>query len=388
MNALLFSLTLVLFGPSSLVVHSAPPANSFLSVHDQGDRQGEAVGIEYESKIYSALLHHASESHRLLERSLTAGVATASAVEIGADGSTGNTNTIELKKLTRVAKPLYDISDKEEASGTEEDSDLFDEILEIYPDDCQLLEDQTLKDNLSAIKDEDERFKTYDNIRAHAYLKARLDPDKWYEYTHLEMTAAFNCKQIMLGHRPIYRSESWTKIRELYHQFSQDYDEDELFQFNTDDVNPQFPTEPFQSTTKGRSLRAARDIRKGELIYKPTNNTIVFVDGGAWRDFIFKLYERNGSPYDKETACDFMVWSWVNTLEDGRLAIFTDLSNENLLNSGADKEGWDPPNLQCGKDEEACVQELYAIKDVKKGDELLVDYLSFAQPDWWNKIGL
>ena len=66
-----------------------------------------------------------------------------------------------------------------------------------------------------------------------------------------------------------------------------------------------------------------------------------------------------------------------------------DLDSGSLLNEGRDEAGWDPPNVQCGKpDATRCDSDYYAFRDIKKGDELLIDYREFAWLDSWPDTGL
>ena len=123
---------------------------------------------------------------------------------------------------------------------------------------------------------------------------------------------------------------------------------------------------------------------------KATNNTVVFSHGHTWRKFLFAIYERGGPPYDAGTTCDVLEWSWVQTLEEGGpLVIVADFDNGLLLNEGRDEEGWEPPNVRCGKEgDKRCMMSYYAMKDMKEGDELLCDYNEFAELDSWPDMGL
>ena len=125
-------------------------------------------------------------------------------------------------------------------------------------------------------------------------------------------------------------------------------------------------------------------------MFEATDNTIVFADGHTWRKFLFAIYKRNGEPYDTGMTCDVLVWSWVQTLEEGGpLVIFADFDDGSLLNEGRDEDGWDPPNVRCGKEGDSrCTQSYFATADIKAGDELLCDYRVFANLNGWKDMGL
>jgi len=191
----------------------------------------------------------------------------------------------------------------------------------------------------------------------------------------------------------------WTEVRQLWRDFAnvdkkllpkKENEPDRTYQFGQDSFDP--PMEPFQSVGKGRSLRAKRDIAKGEMVFKATNNTVIFTRGHTWRRFLFHIYERHGEdgPFDSRTACDVLVWSWVQTLEkDGDLVIMADFDNGSLLNQGRFEDDWDPPNVRCGKEGDTmCMMEYYATEDIKTGDEILCDYREFAWLDSWGSMGL
>mmetsp|Transcript_1579 Transcript_1579/g.2354 ORF Transcript_1579/g.2354 Transcript_1579/m.2354 type:complete len:232 (+) Transcript_1579:165-860(+) len=130
---------------------------------------------------------------------------------------------------------------------------------------------------------------------------------------------------------------------------------------------------------KGRGLKAAKDIKKGDMIFKATNNTVVFTDGHSFRKFMFMLNERFPS-----FACDVLQWAWVQDLEGGAFGIEVDLDDCNLLNSGHRSA-----NIQCGKADDICDgSHFYARRDIKKGEEILGSYSEFVSDHSWSELGL
>ena len=236
------------------------------------------------------------------------------------------------------------------------------------------------------------------DVQKERMIKQALDPDEWYRYSYWELHAYFSCAYEFTKSKPIPSTERWNEIRSYYHTFVLEDLEDWPLQegegprsyvYTEGEYSP--PMEAFQSGFKGRGLRANRLITKGELVFKATNNTIIFTHGHTWRKFLFALYERNGEGEDEldgEMACDVLVWSWIQQLvPGGPLVIVMDLDNGSLMNEGREDPGWEKPNVKCGK-EDWCDFEYYAIKDIQEGEEILCDYREFAYLDAWKHMGL
>lgn len=264
--------------------------------------------------------------------------------------------------------------------------------------DERLQNDPELKAILDAIPNAHTRNEKYGDILSEADVASNMDIDNWHKFRYWEMHAYFSCARQFATSRPVYDMQKWNEVRQLWNDFA---NEDKLdnfepgmnertYQFSNDSFDP--PMEAFHAGEKGRGLRAARDIQKGELVFKATNNTVIFTHGHTWRKFLFHIYERNGEdgPYDSGTACDVLLWSWVQRLErDGPLVIVADFDNGSLLNEGRDEIGWDKPNVRCGKEgDEMCMMEYYATDDIKTGEELLCDYREFALLGAWRNMGL
>eukprot|EP00956_Cyclotella_meneghiniana_P034818 scaffold108432_cov72-Cyclotella_meneghiniana.AAC.4 len=237
-----------------------------------------------------------------------------------------------------------------------------------------------------------------EDIEREAMIKSGLNPEEWFRFTYWELHAYFSCAAEFVKSKPIPSPERWADLRDYYHTFVKQDLEDWPLQENegkrsyiwTDEgFDP--PMEPFQSGFKGRGLKSNRLIKTGELVFRGTNNTIIFTHGHTWRKFLFSLYERHGEEEDQvdsETTCDVLVWSWVQQLvPDGPLVIVMDLDNGSLMNEGRLDKGWEDPNVKCGK-EDWCDFEYYAVKDIQEGEEILCDYREFAMLNAWTDMGL
>ena len=147
---------------------------------------------------------------------------------------------------------------------------------------------------------------------------------------------------------------------------------------------------------KGRGVFATEPITKGTLVVDLANgSTGTFKDGHSWRKFAISL--------PRETACNFIEWSWVQTIprveneidSDIRngLTIFVAFDESNLLNAA----DWDDmeENISCGIPLEdggrgPCRFHYYAARDIAAGEELLINYGEFEDTNQqgWTDIGL
>ena len=253
------------------------------------------------------------------------------------------------------------------------------------------IKDEDLPEDLKADLESDD-----EDIRAEAIERRRIDPERWAEFSYWELHSYFACEKAMASPRQIWTDEQWRDMREFYHEFVEEDKKDgkvnegqvRSYQFSTDEYDLTQNAIPFQTVDRGRGLKAVREIKAGELVFKATNNTIVFNRGHTWRKFLFAVNERFADP---GITCDIFVWSWVQDLVDGGpLKVVMDLDTGSLLNEGRDELwGWDPPNVQCGKpDATRCDMDYYAFRDIKEGDELLINYEEFAFLDSWPEMGL
>jgi len=248
--------------------------------------------------------------------------------------------------------------------------------------------DEDLPEDLKADLESDN-----EEIRIEAQKRRTMDPERWTECSYWQLHDYFGCEKAFASPRPLWTDQQWHEMRDFYHEFVKKDKKDGSFltnrayQLSEDEYDLTQNAIPFQSGAKGRGLQAVRDIKAGELVFKGTNNTIVFNYGHTWRKLLFAINERFADP---GITCDIFVWSWVQDLYDGGpLKVLMDLDSGSLLNEGRDEEGWEAPNVQCGKpDATRCDMDYFAFRDIKKGDELLIDYREFAFLDSWPAMGL
>ncbi|KAL9184780.1 hypothetical protein ACHAXT_012750 [Thalassiosira profunda] len=123
---------------------------------------------------------------------------------------------------------------------------------------------------------------------------------------------------------------------------------------------------------RGRGLFASRDIKKGDLVHNGEQSDLLVPSGEAWRRFVFSL------PRNK--ACDVIDWTWTaKTEEKGKWKIFTAMNISILLN-GAESSQWNV------NPKSSTSSLMYALRDIRKGEELLTDYEMYDTV--WHKVGL
>lgn len=155
---------------------------------------------------------------------------------------------------------------------------------------------------------------------------------------------------------------------------------------------------------KGRGIFAKEGVQNGQLVIDLDNGSVgYFKNGHEWRKFTVEL--------PREVACNFIEWSWVqdmprkddgdegeiNDVTDARdgLTIFVAYDESNLINSA--EWGHEEANVACGSppvndddDRGPCRYKFYATRDIKPGEELLINYSEFEKTDQtgWEDIGL
>ena len=148
----------------------------------------------------------------------------------------------------------------------------------------------------------------------------------------------------------------------------------------------------------GRGVFAIQNIPKGTLIWD-TKYTARFPDAKTYRQFLLSI-----SP---DLACEVMPWTYIqksqptnNQNNDGSElkqpshVISLDTDYGALMNGGIEMEDAtsndDYANIGCNKDTNGlCVDgNYYALRDIKPGEELFVNYHSFNVLDAWKDVSL
>eukprot|EP00804_Cyclotella_cryptica_P003087 CCRYP_006075-RA/>CCRYP_006075-RA protein AED:0.03 eAED:0.03 QI:187/1/1/1/0.5/0.33/3/325/312 len=203
-----------------------------------------------------------------------------------------------------------------------------------------------------------------------------------------QMYYSRNCDMILNSTRPIYTEEQWQRFRDIW-KLQGGKDPSKRYKRNDwrnskapPDLVP--PLRAAQTTDgRGRGVFATRDIKKGEMTYGGTKHYIFFYDGHSYRRFLDALSD--------DEACDIMKFTWpqdgVGT--NGEPVIWGPMDDMALQNDG----GEDRANIGCPEDKHCGMFDEYALRDIKKGEELLCDYsqffsLDFLEYDMWKEFGL
>jgi len=236
---------------------------------------------------------------------------------------------------------------------------------------------------------------TNEELQREATARRQLDPLKWDTFDYWEIYHYFACTKVFTSPRPVWSEQLFRDTRDFYLDFVENDDTPfvglfrSTYQANDDVYDMSKNAIPYQSGgEKGRGLKAARDIKEGEVIFKSTNNTIIFNDGHTLRKFLFSMNDRFSDP---GMVCDILIWAWVQDMEGGTpFAGVVDLDNGNLLNDwglgGSCEEQDCSANIRC-KGVNAALS-CYASKDIIEGEELLGDYSDFVSYHAWADLGL
>lgn len=237
-------------------------------------------------------------------------------------------------------------------------------------------------------------------IQREAMIRRLLDPSKWDTFDYWGIYHYFACDKLVYSSaRPIWSEQLFRDTRDFYHEFVENDDTPftglfrSTHQANEDVYDFSQNAVPYLSGgEKGRGLKAARDIKEGDVIFKSTNNTIIFNDGHTMRKFLFSMNDRFSDP---GMVCDILIWAWVQDMEgEVPFAGVVDLDNGNLLNDyslgayyGDNQEDMvqeNSANVRCKGAALTC----YASKDIAMGEELLGNYADFVSEYSWTNLGL
>lgn len=139
---------------------------------------------------------------------------------------------------------------------------------------------------------------------------------------------------------------------------------------------------------KGRGVFATNTVKKGTLIWTSHKHySARFPDAGMYRQFLRAL--------PPDLACDVLLWSYVEDLgspKSPQLIITTDLNDGALMNTQwydtdpEDNTGYvlEWSNTHPGN----WKQNLFALRDIEVGEELLLYYGDFATAEGWEEFGL
>ncbi|KAL3794405.1 hypothetical protein HJC23_012942 [Cyclotella cryptica] len=188
---------------------------------------------------------------------------------------------------------------------------------------------------------------------------------EWEKYSFADMYDYLDCWAHAANmHKPLYRPEMWALIKGTF--ASQAGIDSSLLVI--DDTN-RLDYYSGYAEGKGRGTFAARDFSKGELVHDGSRSTIFWNDGLAWKEYIMSL------PHPM--TCDVLEWTWIQQVRDEGWLLCLNTNDAAFFNH-EDDFNIAPLN--------ATSLEFYAVRDIKKGEELTYDYFIFDTD--WNLFGL
>ena len=186
--------------------------------------------------------------------------------------------------------------------------------------------------------------------------------------TRKEIKNVLNCSVIMQGQRPIHSQETWKEMRRLYTSV---VGWEESTVGHPEAAHNGFG-QPYrvQHNNYGRGIYAAADIPKGAILWQNIR-TAQFSRGDQYREFLRRL--ENG------LACDVLIWAYV----DRDRKINVDLDERSFCNNGkSEKSNMDLDTERTKLFPSRATMQLFATRDISKGEELLCNYRSFSSGNW------
>lgn len=165
----------------------------------------------------------------------------------------------------------------------------------------------------------------------------------------------------------------------------------------------------------GRGIFALQDIKKGTLVSNPTN-AMEFYSRDSYRDFVVYANSKNS-----KIICDSLLWMYAAQCSPNQYCVCLDADATSLINNGVDcytddeydehedgcdaKEGdcrWeDMPQTKINIGQYEVVSEgqertlygcqeppIYALRDITAGEELIMSYDDFSEPEGFWNLGL
>mmetsp|Transcript_31489 Transcript_31489/g.47602 ORF Transcript_31489/g.47602 Transcript_31489/m.47602 type:complete len:254 (-) Transcript_31489:345-1106(-) len=214
----------------------------------------------------------------------------------------------------------------------------------------------------------------------------------WKTWTVDEFWSKLDCENVFReGPRPIHNASTWMLLRGMYHGIVGPV-ESTIGPPITHEHGFFFQVE-IRQNEKGRSVFAAESIPEGSLIWN-TRNTARFRNGAHYRQLLASV--------DTDISCDIIQWAYVQE-KDELLFVSVDLDPGILINSGTSifksdgltkrKKRDNVQNMGCDRKAASrfpggCTENYFALRDIDKGEELLLDYGDFAITHGWENFGL
>ncbi len=200
-------------------------------------------------------------------------------------------------------------------------------------------------------------------------------PKDWQRWGYYGFRKNFNCHEYLNdGTKPIPDMEFWNTMLDVYnrvvdptYKFDDQVPPTEGYRLNENGAQPYYAK---LSPGKGRGLFASRDIRKGEIVHDGTKSDIVFPDGLSWKRFMVAL--------PRKIACDQSEWTFTQQFEKGGpMRIVSSLNIAILMNEGNTLKDVNVQPEDGNGEPSQYSAVFYAMRDIKKDEEILMDYAAY-----------
>lgn len=224
--------------------------------------------------------------------------------------------------------------------------------------------------------------------------------EEWWYMKKWELEDWLECWDVYEQGRPVHSHDDWVALRNAYRQV---VGEEHSSLLPNDDINGFGNVQVIANVSpgKGRGVFATQHIHKGTLVWTSRHQSAQFKSGLEFRTFLTRI--------SREMACDVLMWAYVHdvgTDEQHKYRISCDLDEGSFINSArfedAEQHEGDEANIGCIDEfdddyiqeylhesaDSGCPENLFALRDIKAGEEILCVYADFALQSGWKKFGL
>mmetsp|Transcript_7590 Transcript_7590/g.17371 ORF Transcript_7590/g.17371 Transcript_7590/m.17371 type:complete len:362 (+) Transcript_7590:49-1134(+) len=187
--------------------------------------------------------------------------------------------------------------------------------------------------------------------------------------TLFELWSNLRCNDVFKTERPIPTKELFSGAIGLYNSIQ---DDPKLRIENKGAGGIFVELEVRQAGDKGRGIFALEDIPKGAKWRSSYDFTATFYHPNHYRSFLLGL--------ERGTACDVMQWAyaeWDAVTDEAYIGV--DLDEATMCNDGGEGS-----NVGCDEEDPDmdCMAYHYAMRDIKKEEEILCDYAWHSGSAW------
>jgi len=201
-------------------------------------------------------------------------------------------------------------------------------------------------------------------------------------YTTRDFFHHYDCESILLSPTPlpIYEQDTWMRLRKAY--IAVGATNTTIHVPIKEESGFHVPYYVSHSPDSGRGVYAKEPILKGQQVWTGIGSqSAYFKTGDEFRRFLHLVGDA--------VVCDLLIWCyptyWEMRENEKSLWITCDLDEGSLINEGNDNTA---KNIEISRFKGNDTDFLYASRDIKAGEELLMRYDDFTVDGLWKKFGL